>query len=60
MKLLLRISRFLAIPISFLITVFFIQWLLSLFGIHDMDGKAAGAITGILVAVMVAHALQRQ
>lgn len=60
MKLLLRFSRLLAIPISFLITVFLVQWLLELIGIHGMDGKAAGAITGILVAVMAAHALKRQ
>ena len=57
MKLLRRISRLLAIPISFLITVFFTQWVLSLFGIQGLDGKAAGAVAGILVAVLVAHTL---
>lgn len=60
MKLLLRIARLLSIPISFLVTVFLMQWALSLFGIQGLDGKAAGAVAGILVAVLVAHSLKQQ
>jgi uncharacterized membrane protein YcjF (UPF0283 family) len=60
MRVLLKVTGLIAIIISFAVTVFFVQWVLSLFGVQGMDGKAAGAVIGILIALLVAQSLKQQ